>query len=194
MQAPMDIFAEWFAEAKEHEVSDPNAVSVATVDKNMLPNVRILLMKGYDARGFVIYTNYNSQKGQELTANPKVGLCFHWKSILKQVRIRGEVEKLSNKESTSYFHSRDRLSQIGAWVSDQSRELHSRENMLEKLEDIQKKFADNDIIPKPDYWGGYLIKPLEIEFWRNGSYRLHDRLVFTRNNFVDQWASKLLYP
>ena len=192
---PMTLFAEWFAEAKGSEPADPNACSLSTVDRDMLPNVRMVLMKGYDADGFNIYTNYNSQKAKELDNNPKAALCFHWKSVLKQVKIRGIVEKISSEASDAYFQSRDRGSQIGAWVSLQSQPTDSRDTMLRRLEEITEKFKDSKIIPRPEHWGGYILKPLQCEFWRNGAHRLHDRVVFSRETVLSPWRERvILYP
>lgn len=192
---PMTLFAEWFAEAKASESADPNACSFVTVGADMLPNVRMVLMKGYSAEGFNIYTNYNSQKAKEIEENPKVALCFHWKSLLKQVKVRGIIEKISAEQSDHYFQSRDRGSQIGAWVSLQSEVTESRDIMLKRLEDIKEHFKDTEIIPRPEHWGGYILKPLHLEFWRNGAHRLHDRVVFSRSDVISPWQDRvILYP
>lgn len=190
---PFELFSLWFEEARSSEPSDANAMSLATVDADGFPNVRMVLLKDLDDNGFVFFTNYQSKKGSELEANPKAALCFHWKSLLRQVRVRGIVEKISAQESDDYFHSRDKKSRIGTWVSQQSRPVAGREKLLADLTLYSTKFATSDV-PRPDYWGGYRLIPYEIEFWRNGAFRLHDRLIFSRANAYEAWQIKKLYP
>ena len=191
---PLMLFEEWFQAAKTTEPSDANAMSLATIDKQGMPNVRILLLKDYNEQGFTFFTNYNSQKGQELAIHPQAALCFHWKTQLKQVRIQGIVVKTDDALADSYFYSRARQSQIGSWVSQQSDKLTTRDEMVESYHDYCEKFSDTEVIPRPDYWGGYCLVPHRIEFWRNGAYRLHDRLVFTRANADSAWETHLIYP
>jgi pyridoxamine 5'-phosphate oxidase len=191
---PFSLFALWYTQAINSEPSDANAMSLATLDNSGMPNVRIVLLKDFSETGFTFFTNYNSQKGQELAHNPKAALCFHWKSSLQQVRIKGIVSKISEAESDIYFGSRDINSQIGAYVSQQSQPVLGREKLLKDLHHYQEKFARQTVIKRPDYWGGYCLAPLEIEFWQNGAFRLHDRLVFMRDTINSAWQTKKLYP
>lgn len=191
---PFNLFASWYNDATTSEPSDANAMSLATVDSDGMPNVRIVLLKDFSQAGFVFFTNYNSQKGQELAYNPKASVCFHWKSLLRQIRIRGTVEKISDTQSDTYFASRDINSQIGTHFSQQSHSVQGRETLLSELKAYQHKFSEHLKITRPDYWGGYCLSPLEIEFWQNGAFRLHDRLVFFRQNNDASWQTKKLYP
>ncbi|MFA7305451.1 MAG: pyridoxamine 5'-phosphate oxidase [Hyphomicrobium sp.] len=195
---PFALFHAWMSEAEKSEISDPNAMSVATVDPSGLPNVRTLLLKGVDdasspERGFVFYTNFESAKGQELLANPKVGLLFYWKSLERQVRIRGTVSLASHDEADAYYASRPAQSRIGAWASQQSRPLSSRDVFEAKIQHYEKKFADG-AIPRPSYWSGFRVVPTEIEFWAARPFRLHDRIVFRRDAPHDSWHKTRLYP
>jgi len=190
---PMALFETWFAEAKVSEPNDPEAMALATVDATGLPDVRIVLMKAADERGFVFYTNEQSAKGGELTSNPKAALVMHWKSIRRQVRVRGPVERVSAAEADAYFASRSRPSQIGAWASEQSRPLDKRETFEARVSDVEKRF-DGKEVSRPPHWGGYRIKPLQIEFWMDRPYRLHDRVRFTRAAPGDAWSRTRLYP
>ena len=195
---PFALFHAWMSEAEKSEISDPNAMSVATVDPSGLPNVRTLLLKGVDdasspERGFVFYTNFESAKGQELLANPKVGLLFYWKSLERQVRIRGTVSLASHEEADAYYASRPAQSRIGAWASQQSRPLSSRDVFEAKIQHYEKKFADG-AIPRPSYWSGFRVVPAEIEFWAARPFRLHDRIVFRRDAPHDSWHKTRLYP
>lgn len=192
---PFELFASWYSDATLCEPSDANAMSLATVDKNSMPNIRIVLLKGFSESGFVFFTNYLSQKGRELESNQNAALCFHWKSLLRQVRIRGIVEKVSASDSDEYFLTRDKNSQIGAWVSKQSEPVLGREQLLSDLKQKQSDFSNQVHIQRPPHWGGYCLKPLEIEFWQNGAFRLHDRLVFSRDDVRQaRWQNKKLYP
>jgi pyridoxamine 5'-phosphate oxidase len=195
---PFVLFHAWMAEAEKSEISDPNAMSVATVDQSGLPNVRTLLLKGVDdasspERGFVFYTNFESAKGQELLANPKAGLLFYWKSLERQVRIRGAVSLASHEEADAYYASRPALSRIGAWASQQSRPLSARDVFEAKIQHYEKKFADG-AIPRPSYWSGFRVVPTEIEFWAARPFRLHDRIAFRRDAPHDSWHKTRLYP
>jgi len=195
---PFVLFHAWMAEAEKSEISDPNAMSVATVDQSGLPNVRTLLLKGVDdasspERGFVFYTNFESAKGQELLANPKAGLLFYWKSLERQVRIRGAVSLASHEEADVYYASRPAMSRIGAWASQQSRPLSSRDVFEAKIQHYEHKFADG-AIPRPPHWSGFRVVPTEIEFWAARPFRLHDRIVFRRDAPHDSWHKTRLYP
>ncbi|MEH6725144.1 MAG: pyridoxamine 5'-phosphate oxidase [Hyphomicrobiales bacterium] len=192
--APFDLFALWMADAEQSELNDPNAMSVATVDGQGVPNVRTLLLKGFDEHGFVFYTNLQSNKGLELLANPYAALCFHWKSLRRQVRVRGPVEEVSDAEADSYYQSRSEGSRIGAWASQQSRPLDSRDDLECAVEEYRNRFAGTDI-PRPPHWSGFRVKPTEIEFWHDRPYRLHDRVVFKRSDFESKsWDKQRLNP
>lgn len=188
---PFELFASWFEFAKQHELNDANAMSVATVDKEKMPNVRILLLKDFGPAGFSFYSNAESAKGEELAGTARAALCFHWKSIRRQVRVRGFVSKIGPKESDAYFSERARGSQIGAWASFQSRELESREILERRIEDYEEIYKGKDV-PRPDNWHGWLVVPQEIEFWVNRPFRLHDRLQFRLED--GEWTRAWLYP
>lgn len=190
---PLALFEAWFAEAKTAELNDPEAMALATVDATGLPDVRVVLMKGADERGFVFYTNEQSAKGSELAANPKAALVMHWKSIRRQVRVRGPVERVSATEADAYFASRSRPSQIGAWASDQSRPLDRRETFEARVAEVEQRF-DGGEVTRPPHWGGYRIIPVQIEFWMDRPYRLHDRVRFTRDAPGSAWSKTRLFP
>ncbi|XP_013421887.1 pyridoxine-5'-phosphate oxidase [Lingula anatina] len=181
-QEPFAQFRAWFTEACSHPgIFEANAMSLATATKDGKPSVRMVLLKGYDDEGFKFYTNYESRKGQELADNPQACLMFYWEALKRYVRIEGQVSKLSTEESTEYFHSRPKSSQIGACVSPQSRVVESRQVLDQKNEELEEKYkAEDSVIPKPDYWGGFLVKPDKFEFWQGQTNRVHDRLVFRR--------------
>lgn len=188
---PIDIFREWLAEAEASEPNDPTAMSLATVDAAGNPSIRMVLLKGLDERGFAFYTNFESRKGQELLACPRAALCFHWKSLRKQVRIEGPVEIVSDAEADAYFHSRARVSQIGAAASDQSRPLDSRATLEAKVAEIEAGLRGAEV-PRPPNWSGFRVMPQAIEFWKDGAYRLHDRILFIREGM--EWRTERLYP
>ena len=188
---PYRLFAQWLADAEKSEPNDPNAVALATVDAEGMPNVRMVLLKGFDERGFVFYTNFDSAKGQEILGQRKAAMCFHWKSLRRQVRLRGPAEIVSDEEADTYFASRPRGSRIGAWASKQSRELESRFALERSVAEHTAKYAIGEI-PRPSYWSGFRIVPRTIEFWHDRPFRLHDRIVFTREG--EGWAKKRLYP
>jgi len=188
---PFRLFAEWLGEAEASEPNDPNAMALATVDGDGMPNVRMVLLKGLDGGGFVFFTNYESAKGGELLASRKAALCFHWKSLRRQIRIRGPVEEVSKAEADAYFATRARGSRIGAWASQQSRPLESRFALEKAVASYAAKFAIGEI-PRPDYWSGFRLIPVEIEFWRDREFRLHDRIQFRRAG--DGWVKTRLYP
>ncbi len=189
---PIDLFKKWFDKAKESEVNDPNAVAVATVDEHKQPNVRMVLLKGLSNKGFVFYTNFNSKKGSELKKNKKASLCFHWKSLRRQVRVIGNVEEVSTSEADEYYNSRPYKNRIGAWASSQSEILDKRETFLKKIKEFEKKYPEQKIVPRPPQWSGWRILPNEIEFWLDGEGRIHERLIYKKNK--DKWEKKLLYP
>ncbi|MFC0245109.1 pyridoxamine 5'-phosphate oxidase [Falsochrobactrum ovis] len=190
---PYKLFAQWLGDAAQHEPNDPNAVALATVDSEGLPNVRMVLLKDFDEQGFVFYTNYESQKGQEILSSWKAALCFHWKSLRRQVRVRGLVEKVDDAEADAYYASRPRGSRIGAWASKQSRPLESRFALEKAVAEYTAKYVVGDI-PRPAYWSGFRIRPVSIEFWHDRAFRLHDRVLFTRPDPEGQWHRERLYP
>lgn len=190
---PIALFAEWMSEARTHEANDSNAMALATVDASGLPDVRMVLLKGVDDRGFVFYTNSQSAKGAQVMQSGKAALCFHWKSLRRQVRVRGPVEQVSEAEADAYFRSRARGSQIGAWASDQSRPAASREEIEARVREAEAKYDGGDV-PRPPHWFGWRVRPVQIEFWRDKPYRLHDRLVFTRKAPDGDWQTSRLYP
>ena len=190
---PLRLFAHWFAEASRTEPADANAMALATVGPDGLPNVRMVLLKGFDERGFVFYTNENSQKGQELAANPQAAVVFHWKSLQRQVRLRGGVTIVSEADADAYFASRPRISQIGAWASQQSHPLESRLAFEKTVAFYTAKHLAG-AIPRPPHWRGYCLLPSEMEFWQDRPFRLHDRIVFSRDAPDAPWTRTRLYP
>lgn len=190
---PFRLFAAWFDEARKSEPSDPNAMAVATVDAGGLPNVRMVLMKGFDDSGFVFYTSELSQKGREITAHPQAALAFHWKSLKRQVRVRGTVSPASAAEADAYFATRARSAQIGAWASKQSTALESHFAFEKAVAVTAAKYAVGSV-PRPPYWIGYRVMPLSIEFWHERPFRLHDRIVFSRSSDGAPWDKRRLYP
>jgi pyridoxamine 5'-phosphate oxidase len=190
---PIALFDAWMEEAKKSEPSDPNAMAVASVDAHGHPNVRMVLLKEANANGFVFFTNYESAKGAEYLADPFAALCFHWKSIARQVRVRGPIAKVSEAESDAYFATRAKDSQIGAWASPQSRPMEGRFAFEKQVAKYAAKYAMTKA-PRPPYWGGFRVTPLEIEFWRNRPFRLHDRLVYCRDAADAPWRTERLFP
>ncbi|GBF26839.1 pyridoxine/pyridoxamine 5'-phosphate oxidase [bacterium MnTg02] len=190
---PFALFDSWMSEAIRHEINDPNAMALATVDSGGLPNVRMVLLKEATPNGFVFYTNLESAKGQEILANPKASLCFHWKSLRRQVRIRGDSEVVDDSEADSYFASRSRGSRLGAWASQQSRPLESRFALEKSVAKYTAKYGIGKI-PRPPYWSGFCLIPQEIEFWHDRPFRLHDRIVFRREDPRSLWSKTRLYP
>ncbi len=188
---PLELFAVWFEEAKTGEPNDPDAMALASVGEDGMPSVRMVLLKGADQRGFVFYTNFESRKGRQLLARPKAAALFHWKSLRRQVRIEGEVDPVGDEEADAYFATRPKDSQIGAWASDQSRPLAGRFELEKRIASFAAKYALGDV-PRPPHWSGFRIVPQRIEFWREGAFRLHDRLVYHRES--EGWRTERLYP
>jgi pyridoxamine 5'-phosphate oxidase len=189
---PFPLFNRWFSDAEAHEINDPNAMSLATVDATGLPNVRVVLLKGYDTRGFVFYTNLESQKGQEIEAHALAALNFHWKSLRRQIRLRGHLEAVSDQEADDYYHSRPRQSQLGAWASEQSRPVENRVALEHAFKEIENKYKNEEIIPRPPHWSGRRLVPSMIEFWEDGAHRLHNRVRYQRDGSA--WTVQRLYP
>ncbi len=189
---PINLFSEWFDEANKCENNDPNAVALGTVDHKGYPSVRMVLLKEYNDDGFVFYTNLNSNKSEAIKRNPKISLCFHWKSLLRQVRIIGLASKVSDKDADNYFNSRSYGSRIGAWASDQSSVLKSREDLFNSIEKYKVKFPNENKVPRPQHWSGWRLIPEEIEFWLDGENRIHERLKYIKKK--DSWEKVLLSP
>jgi pyridoxamine 5'-phosphate oxidase len=187
------LFESWLQDAKKSEPNDPNAMALATIDAEGLPDVRMVLLKDVDARGFTFYTNGQSAKGLQLAAAPRAGLLFHWKSLRRQVRVRGPVEQVTEAEADAYFSGRARVSQIGAWASDQSRPAPDRFALEKRVAEYGLKFGLGPV-PRPPHWTGYRVRPLSFEFWRGRPFRLHERLVFTRETVDGAWAAGRLFP
>ena len=190
---PFDLFDKWFEEAKKKEINDPNALALATSSKNGIPSVRMVLLKGHDKNGFVFYTNLNSQKGDELKDNPNVSMCFHWKSLLRLIRINGKVAKVSDQTADEYYNSRAYESRIGAWASKQSSVLDDRNQLIDSIENYKKKYSDKENVPRPGHWSGWNLKPNSIEFWLDGENRIHERLKYILNS-NGKWDKVLLSP
>lgn len=189
---PIEQFTRWWDEAVKSDIDEVNAMTLATATSEGLPSARIVLLKGYDARGFVFFTNYNSHKGKELTVNPKAALVFFWKELERQIRIEGSVEKLSNEESEAYFQSRPAASRIGAWASPQSEPVIDRTFIENNFVEYENKFGQGHI-PRPAHWGGYIVKPVLFEFWQGRSSRLHDRIQYSSGQ-ADSWKMERLAP
>lgn len=190
---PFSLFESWMGEAERYEPNDPNAMALASVDSDGMPNVRMVLLKEAAPEGFVFYTNFESAKGEELLSSSKAALCFHWKSLRRQIRVRGIVEQVSAEEADAYFASRARGSRIGAWASQQSRPLEGRAALEKSVAKYAARYALGSI-PRPDYWSGFRLKPLEIEFWHDRPFRLHERVVFRRAAEQEKWSKTRLYP
>ena len=190
---PFKLFEKWFVEAQKKEINDPNALALGTSTKSGIPSVRMVLLKGFDENGFVFYTNLNSQKGNEIKENPNATMCFHWKSLLRQIRINGRLKQVDDKIADNYYKTRAYESRIGAWASKQSSILKSREELLNNLENFKKKYNDIKNVPRPDHWSGWNLKPSSIEFWLDGDNRIHERLKYTLNE-KNIWIKTLLSP
>ena len=189
---PISLFKNWFDEAKKSELNDPNALSLATSDNMGVPSVRMVLLKSFDNNGFVFYTNLNSAKSKAIKNNPNVSMCFHWKSLLRQIRITGKASNVSDQEADEYYNSRSYGSRIGAWASKQSSILNNRKELNNKIEDYKSKFPNDDKVPRPSHWSGWRVNPSEIEFWLDGDDRIHERLKYIKDN--ENWKKILLSP
>ena len=193
LEDPFELFANWFEEAKNKEINDPNALALGTANKEGVPSVRMVLLKSFDKNGFIFYTNLNSQKGNEIKANPNASMCFHWKSLLRQIRVNGSLKQVDDKVADDYYNSRGYESKIGAWASKQSNILKDRNELLNTLEDYKKKYSDENNVPRPGHWSGWNLIPSSMEFWLDGNNRIHERLKYTidENN---NWTKNLLSP
>tara|TARA_S200000501_G_scaffold347253_1_gene361478 strand:+ start:33 stop:656 length:624 start_codon:yes stop_codon:yes gene_type:complete len=189
---PIELFKLWMDDAKKSEPNDPNAVSLATSNNNF-PSVRMVLLKDFSQNGFIFYTNLNSQKGNELKENPKAAMCFHWKSLLRQIRINGVVTQVADDVADKYYNSRSYESRIGAWASKQSKELTSRDQLIDSIKEYKDKYNDENNVPRPSHWSGWILSPQSIEFWLDGDSRIHERLKYIKNR-NGQWIKSLLSP
>ena len=189
---PIELFKLWMDDAKKSEPNDPNAVSLATSNNNF-PSVRMVLLKDFSQNGFIFYTNLNSQKGNELKENPKAAMCFHWKSLLRQIRINGVVTQVADDVADKYYNSRNYESRIGAWASKQSKELTSRNQLIDSIKEYKDKYNDENNVPRPSYWSGWILSPQSIEFWLDGDGRIHERLKYVKDR-NGQWIKSLLSP
>ena len=189
---PILLFKTWLSEAEKKEIRDPNAMQLATVSQNGMPSVRTVLLKDIINGDFVFYTNYESRKSEEINETAKGAICFYWKSLNRQVRLVGSIQKVSDEISDEYYQSRSKGSRIGAWASKQSKELESREILMEEVKLFESKY--NDDIPRPSFWGGFALKPVEFEFWEDGDFRLHDRFILRPTNIKNEWIAKRHYP
>ena len=189
---PIELFKLWMDDAKKSEPNDPNAVSLATSNNNF-PSVRMVLLKDFSQNGFIFYTNLNSQKGNELKENPKAAMCFHWKSLLRQIRINGVVTQVADDVADKYYNSRSYDSRIGAWASKQSKELTSRDQLIDSIKEYKDKYNDENNVPRPSHWSGWILSPQSIEFWLDGDSRIHERLKYVKDR-NGQWIKSLLSP
>ena len=189
---PFVVFKKWMSEAEKNEINDPNAVALATVNESNQPDVRMVLLKEFNNNGFVFFTNLNSKKGTDLKKVPKASMCFHWKSLLRQVRVSGDISLISKNDADMYFNSRPYLSKIGAWSSNQSKPMETRDAFLNKIEEYKNKFIDENKVPRPEHWSGFLLSPNRIEFWKDVEGRLHQRLEYLKES--DTWKRQILYP
>tara|TARA_B100000886_G_scaffold337874_1_gene299521 strand:- start:64 stop:690 length:627 start_codon:yes stop_codon:yes gene_type:complete len=190
---PFELFEKWFEEAKSKEINDPNALSLGTATKEGIPSVRMVLLKGFNKDGFIFFTNLNSQKGNEIRQNPNASMCFHWKSLLRQIRIVGTLKQVDDKVADDYYNSRAYESRIGAWASNQSSILKNRDELKTSLENFRKKYSEKDIVPRPSHWSGWNLKPSSIEFWLDGENRIHERLKYILDQ-KNNWTKNLLSP
>jgi len=191
-QNPIVLFKKWFEVAKKSEINDPNALSLATSSSNGIPSVRMVLLKGLTEKGFVFYTNFNSKKGSDLKTNPKASMCFHWKSLRRQIRISGKTVVVDNKEADEYYNSRAYGSRIGAWASSQSQTMNNRNEFINKIKEFEKKYPDQKNVPRPPHWSGWRVEPDTIEFWLEIKNRIHERLNYRKEN--GKWLREILYP
>tara|TARA_B100001540_G_scaffold305778_1_gene317115 strand:+ start:501 stop:1127 length:627 start_codon:yes stop_codon:yes gene_type:complete len=193
LENPLDLFSNWFNEAKKTEINDPNAVALSTVDKKGIPSVRMVLLKDFNQNGFIFYTNLNSKKSQDIKINPNVAMCFHWKTLLRQIRITGKISKVLDKDADNYYSSRPYGSKISAWASNQSSVLKNRDELFKSIEEYKKKYSDENNVPRPNYWSGWNLDPYEIEFWLQKDSRIHERLKYLKKE-KNTWERFLLSP
>ena len=193
LENPFKLFEEWFDKAKKSEPNDPNALALATSDKDGIPSVRMVLLKGFSEKGFIFYTNLNSKKSEDIKVNPNASICFHWKSLLRQIRIVGKINAVSNKDADEYYSSRGYGSRIGAWASKQSTILNNRNQLYQSIDFFKKKYPDNNNVPRPEHWSGWNLSPNEIEFWLDGENRIHQRLKYIKSK-DNSWKKVLLSP
>ena len=191
-QNPIVLFKKWFSVAEKSEINDPNALSLATSSSDGMPSVRMVLLKGLSEKGFVFYTNFNSKKGSDLKKNPKASMCFHWKSLRRQIRISGKTVVINNKEADEYYNSRAYGSRIGAWASSQSQTMNNRNEFINKIKEFEKKYPDQKNVPRPPHWSGWRVEPDNIEFWLEIKNRIHERLNYKKKN--GEWLREILYP
>ena len=191
-QNPIALFKKWFAVAEKSEINDPNALSLATSSSDGMPSVRMVLLKGLSEKGFVFYTNFNSKKGSDLKKNPKASMCFHWKSLRRQIRISGKTVVIDNKEADEYYNSRAYGSRIGAWASSQSQTMNNRNEFINKIKEFEKKYPEQKNVPRPPHWSGWRVEPDNIEFWLEIKNRIHERLNYRKKN--GEWLREILYP
>jgi len=189
---PLELFKNWIAEAEKNEINDPNALSLATTNKDNEPRIRTVLLKEFGKKGFVFYTNLNSPKSEDLKNNPKAAMCFHWKSLQRQIIILGNVTCVNDKEADAYYKSRPYESRIGAWASYQSKVMNKREDFIKKIEELKKKYKDVNNVPRPEYWSGWCLIPSSFEFWLGEKNRIHERLKY--NKVSNNWKKEILYP
>ena len=189
---PLELFKIWMSEAEKKEINDPNALSLATTSSKNEPSVRMVLLKGLSKKGFVFYTNLNSPKSDDLKNNPNAAMCFHWKSLQRQIRISGKIRQVSDEEADNYFNSRPYESRIGAWASDQSKVMNKREEILKKIDYFKNKYKDEKNLPRPKHWSGWCLNPLSIEFWLGDQYRIHERLKYYKVS--NNWKKEILFP
>ncbi len=192
LKDPLELFKIWMKEAEKKEINDPNALSLATTNSNNEPDVRMVLLKGLSSKGFIFYTNLNSKKSKDIKKTPKAAMCFHWKSLQRQIRILGNVVQVSDQEADVYFNSRPYESRIGAWASEQSKVMGSREELSKKISEFKNKFKDEKNLPRPEHWSGWCLNPSSIEFWLGDKYRIHERLKY--NKISSTWKKEILYP
>ena len=192
LEDPLALFTIWLAEAEKKEINDPNALSLATTNSKNEPSVRMVLLKALSPKGFVFYTNLNSPKSNDLKKNSKAEMCFHWKSLQRQIRIFGNINQVDDKEADSYFNSRPYESRIGAWASDQSKIMSERKELLEKIQEFKTKYKDDKNLPRPKYWSGWCLNPSSIEFWLGDEHRIHERLKYKKVS--NEWKKEILYP
>ena len=189
---PFELFKIWLEEATKREINDPNALSLATINRKDEPSVRMVLLKGLSKKGFIFYTNLNSPKSLDLKNNPKAAMCFHWKSLERQIRVSGNITQVTDKEADLYYNSRPYESRIGAWASDQSKVMSKRQDFLKKIDEFKKKYKNEKKLPRPKHWSGWCLNPSSIEFWLGDKYRIHERLKY--NKVALNWKKEILYP